>query len=62
MGTLTSLPCGCIRGEFLCPEAVALWAKVSRVWEDEKRGLATREQYQAAVDNYRAHFKEANDG
>lgn len=26
------LACGCVRGEFLCPEAVALWAKVNRAY------------------------------
>jgi hypothetical protein len=30
---MKELPCGCVRGEFMCPEAVRLWKRVNEAYE-----------------------------
>jgi hypothetical protein len=50
------LPCGCIRYHKMCPEAAALWKKVTEAWDDyHKDRLA--ETYYAVVARYLAHFE-----
>jgi hypothetical protein len=40
-----TLPCGCIRGEFLCPEAVRLWGQVNHIYEKCELNLAAWKEY-----------------
>lgn len=53
------LACGCVRGEFLCPEAEALWAGVNRAY----RAAAVAdysdeawEKYERAREGYCRHY------
>jgi len=54
----TPLPCGCIRGSYLCPEAVRLWDKRTVAYR-EAEALHTPsawEAYQQADEAYDDHF------
>ena len=53
------LPCGCIRGEYLCREAVRLWsvataccAEISGTFNPDESWV----KYEAALEEYNAHF------
>jgi len=50
------LPCGCIRGEFLCSEAEELWAKTEGAYRRAISGRCTWEEYRKAVEEYNRHF------
>jgi len=50
--------CGCVPGEFLCPEAVRLWAEVN-VYTYRKPGDEKYEQYMAARAAYDEHMTKA---
>ena len=52
------LPCGCVIGSFLCPEAERLWAEVGAAYHAAMRGAGTWEQYQEARTAYSRHFWE----
>jgi hypothetical protein len=54
--TKTTLPCGCIRGEFLCPEAVRLWGQVNHIYEKCELNLAAWKEYDTARWEYSMHF------
>ena len=45
----TPLPCGCVRGSYLCPVAEQLWRRCNGAWyegnDDESRRL--RQEYEA---------------
>lgn len=58
------LACGCVRGEFLCPEAVALWAEVNRAYgASAADGYSEQSwaKYEEAGEEYRRHYKEERD-
>ena len=48
------LPCGCIRGQTLCPAAERLWRTATLAYQ---AGAAAWESYQDALEQYRAHFE-----
>lgn len=47
------LPCGCERGEFLCPEAERLWAEYGRTYR-----FGTTEECEAARKAYDTHWQD----
>jgi len=53
-----ALPCGCVVGTFLCPEAERLWAEVNAAYRTAMRGAGTWEQYEEARVAYARHFWE----
>ena len=53
---MTTFPCGCIRGERLCPEAEHLWRQVGALYEQARQGTATWVEYEQARAAYDAHF------
>ncbi len=52
----TQLPCGCVRGSFLCVEAERLWQASNGAWHmgNEADSKRLREQYEA-------HFQQSAD-
>lgn len=62
-----ALPCGCIPGRYLCPQAELLWADVGW-WHWQERTLRLEgkikeaetmlREYQAAMTAYRVHTGE----
>lgn len=53
----TTLPCTCRSGVYMCPEAVALWAKTAEVHQATLTGQATQADYDEAIAAYRAHYE-----
>lgn len=55
--TRKELPCGCVRGSFLCPVAEHLWVQVNAAYAGAKAtgGWA---RYDKALEEYYAHFGE----
>jgi len=51
-----TFPCGCVRGEFLCPEAVRLWGIVKEKYEESKITGNWRD-YEKARQDYEDHFR-----
>ena len=51
-----ALPCGCIPGFYLCPEAVRLWALVGDTYE-QGRLTGDWKEYENARENYRKHLE-----
>ena len=41
-------PCGCVRGQYLCPEAAALWAAVESAGE---------RQFEEAHQAFKQHYR-----
>ncbi len=70
MESEAALPCGCIPGYFLCPQAEALWAQVNAAYRQfsgwrREHALASRAEvaaqwtsYQERIDRYNEHFTE----
>jgi len=61
-GTMSNpLPCGCIRGQFLCTEAVRLWQQVNNaylaMWQYPD-DAARYDEYKDRLDDYNQHFEE----
>jgi hypothetical protein len=50
------LPCGCILGIHLCPEAVLLWDKVNSTYEKVQIGIAFWDEYDQVRWDYASHF------
>jgi hypothetical protein len=55
-GTKT-LPCGCVRGHFLCPEAERLWAETERTFRLGMK-LGKWDMFDQAALRYKAHVRE----
>lgn len=56
-----TLPCGCRRGEYLCPEAVRLWNEVNRDYElcyNKPTSDYRWDDYDKALEAYNRHFGE----
>ncbi len=57
-----TLPCGCCRGYFLCPEALRLWREYGRAYERRRMAKTEREKLAALADEryyrwqYDLHF------
>ena len=49
--TPTRLPCGCVRGEYLCAEAERLWRASSNAWQ-----AGNYADYARLRQEYEAHF------
>jgi hypothetical protein len=47
----TRLPCGCVRGAFLCPTAEQLWNASSHAWR-----TGNYPEYARLRQEYEAHF------
>ena len=58
MKVYEELPCGCMIGHFLCPEAERLWAEVNAAYRLVMRGVGTWQQYTEARGAYARHFWE----
>lgn len=52
------LPCGCVVGSLLCPEAERLWAEVGAAYRAAMRSAGTWDQYEEARAAYARHFWE----
>ena len=48
--------CGCIRGHYLCPEAVRLWRRVGSAYEEAIQDDKLWPEYEKAQKEYKAHF------
>ncbi|NIV31247.1 MAG: hypothetical protein GWN58_17655 [Anaerolineae bacterium] len=60
----SQLPCGCIRGQFLCSEAERLWRRSSDAYETAKLDFEDEEAYNEYMDRleeYNRHFEETED-
>ena len=51
------LPCGCLIGSILCPEAQKLWDEIDRTfWNSRQLPDSRRQEYHLALDNFYEHF------
>ena len=50
----TPLPCGCVRGSYLCPTAERLWQRCNGAWYEGNDAEAARLR-----ELYEAHFNAA---
>ena len=58
---MARLTCGCIRGQFLCPEAERLWQEVDAAYRVLSRDFDDEEAYDEYKDRlaeYNQHFEE----
>ena len=50
---MTTLPCGCTRGEFLCPTAERLWRASGNAYYG-----GDKNEYVRLLDEYETHFQQ----